>query len=146
MNKSELVGQLETVLATSYALYAKTQNFHWNVTGPNFMSLHAVFEEQYTDLAGAIDEAAELIRGLGYRVPAIQGLLASNDILKNAPDIISTKGMVEILGDDQAKTISVLQSALSTAQKYADEVVSDFLIGRQAVHRKNRCILNAISE
>ena len=100
MNKSELVGQLETVLATSYALYAKTQNFHWNVTGPNFMSLHAVFEEQYTDLAGALDEVAELIRGLGYRVPAIQGLLASNDILKNAPDIISTKGMIEILGDD----------------------------------------------
>ena len=69
MNHEKIANALKSVLADSYSLYFKTQNFHWNVTGPHFKSLHSLFEEQYTDLADAIDEIAERIRWLGQKVP-----------------------------------------------------------------------------
>jgi starvation-inducible DNA-binding protein len=64
-----VVRQLERVLATSYTLYLKTHNFHWNVTGPMFTTLHTLFETQYTELAAAVDEIAERIRALGAKAP-----------------------------------------------------------------------------
>ena len=84
-NKPVIEG-LKNVLADNYALYLKTQNYHWNVEGPNFKGLHSLFEEQYTDLAEAIDTVAELIRGLGEKAPAhlilISKELPSNLVMK----------------------------------------------------------------
>ena len=67
--REQVISQLEKLLASSYTLYLKTHNYHWNVTGPMFTTLHGLFEEQYTDLALAVDEIAERIRTLGARAP-----------------------------------------------------------------------------
>jgi starvation-inducible DNA-binding protein len=71
MNNKSIIDSLKVLLIDSYALYFKTQNYHWNVEGPEFASLHLLFEEQYQDLAESIDTTAELIRGLGQKVPAL---------------------------------------------------------------------------
>jgi starvation-inducible DNA-binding protein len=76
-NRTAIADGLGRVLADSYALYLKTHNFHWNVTGPMFQTLHTMFEEQYTELATAVDEVAERIRSLGAYAPASFRLTAN---------------------------------------------------------------------
>ena len=76
MKANKITEALQIVLADNYALYLKTQNYHWNVTGANFRSLHLLFEEQYTDLFTANDDIAERIRTLGPKVPATLGVFA----------------------------------------------------------------------
>ena len=84
-----VIQQLERLLATSYTLYLKTHNFHWNVTGPMFTTLHTLFETQYTELAIAIDEIAERIRALGARAPGRDFHVASIQKLGNWPQLFN---------------------------------------------------------
>lgn len=136
--------KLATVLANSYALYVKTHNFHWNVTGPHFNSLHTLFEEQYTDLAAAVDEIAERIRTLGDRAP---GSFKEFSELSSIPESVGTApaamDMVSELVKDQETVCEALNTALSTAQEEGDEATADLLIQRIQVHSKNRWMLES---
>ena len=135
MSNQPVINSLKKVLIDNYALYLKTQNYHWNVEGENFSSLHLLFEGQYTDLAAAVDTIAELIRGLGEKVPAITEIYKTS-VIKPAGDNLSATKMVKELANDQELIQTSLQKSLEIAQKAGDEVVADFLIQRLTTHRK----------
>lgn len=118
-----------------YALYLKLQNYHWNVEGPNFASLHAFFEEQYTDVALAVDTAAELIRGLGCRVPVMKDIYNQSHV-KPALDQCDAQKMVKDLVESYEQVEPSLMAVLKDAQEKGDEVTIDFITSRLTVHRK----------
>ncbi|MBL0319182.1 MAG: DNA starvation/stationary phase protection protein [Alphaproteobacteria bacterium] len=146
MKKNPVVVSLEQVLSDSYALYLKTQIYHWNVEGADFKSLHELFEDQYKELAEAIDTVAELIRGLDEKVKISFEGLASTTAIDDARDKINAQGMLKDLVNDQQAIIKTLDKALSVSQKAGDEVVADALIQRLTVHRKNRWMLKSCTE
>ena len=143
MSDKKLVESLKKVLADSYVLYLKTQNYHWNVTGPNFNSLHTMFEMQYNDLFAAVDLIAERIRALGEKAPgtfAIYGKLTS---IKEGDENKSASQMVKELADDQKLIIKTLNDALDAANACGDDASADIMIGRLEVHQKNAWMLNS---
>jgi len=141
-NKPVIEG-LKNVLADNYALYLKTQNYHWNVEGPNFKGLHLLFEEQYTDLAGAIDTVAELIRGLGEKAPGTFDTYIKRTSIKSGNENASAQQMVKDLLESQTLIQKTLQQCLEIAQKAGDEVVAGFMIERLTFHRKASWILKS---
>ena len=141
-NKPVIEG-LKNVLADNYALYLKTQNYHWNVEGPNFKGLHLLFEEQYTDLAGAIDTVAELIRGLGEKAPGTFDTYIKRTSIKSGNENASAQQMIKDLLESQALIQKTLQQCLEIAQKAGDEVVAGFMIERLTFHRKASWILKS---
>lgn len=143
MPKESVINALKKVLADNYALYLKTQNYHWNVEGTNFRGLHLLFEEQYTELTIAIDTVAELIRGLGEKAPGTFEAYSKNTIIKAGNENASAKQMVEELTQDQALIQKTLQTALEAAQEAGDEVVAGFMIERMTAHRKAAWMLKS---
>lgn len=143
MSKDVVVEALKLVLSDSYMLYLKTQNYHWNVEDARFKMLHSMFEEQYKDLAEAIDEAAELIRGLGEKAPATFDAYARNTTIKPGNENASAEQMLKELSIDQENIQKTLLKALDSAQKAKDEVVANFLIERLTVHRKTAWMLKS---
>jgi len=141
-NKPVIEG-LKNVLADNYALYLKTQNYHWNVEGPNFKGLHLLFEEQYTDLAGAIDTVAELIRGLGEKAPGTFDTYIKRTSIKSGNEDASAQQMIKDLLESQTLIQKTLQQCLEIAQKAGDEVVAGFMIERLTFHRKASWILKS---
>ncbi|MHA1558637.1 MAG: Dps family protein [Alphaproteobacteria bacterium] len=136
INKS-LVDKLKVVLANSYALYLKTHNYHWNVVAPNFRELHLMFEDQYTDLATAVDEIAERIRMLGSKAP---GTFKTYDALKTIADgneNADANTMLKDLTNDQILIVQSLKAALKEAQAIGDEVTIGLLVNRITIHEKN---------
>lgn len=138
-----IIDALKNVLADNYALYLKTQNYHWNVEGPNFKGLHSLFEEQYTDLSGAIDTVAELIRGLGEKAPGTFDTYIKRTSIKSGNENASAQQMVKDLLEDQTLIQKTLQQCLEIAQKAGDEVVAGFMIERLTFHRKTSWILKS---
>ena len=143
MTNKPVVDALKNVLADNYALYLKTQNYHWNVESPQFNSLHLMFEAQYSDLALAIDTAAELIRGLGEKAPGTFDAYAKITGIKPGNENASATDMVKELAGDQATIMKTLTAALAVAQKAGDEVAADYMIERLTVHRKAEWMLRA---
>ena len=136
---------LRAVIADCYALSLKTQNYHWNVEGKNFISLHLLFEEQYTELAKAIDTVAELIRGLGEKVPASFEIFAKQTSIKPGDENASAEEMLTTLAEDQIIIQKTLNAALVVFQKEGDEVVAGFIIEQLTFHRKAYWILKSSS-
>lgn len=134
---------LKRVLADSYALYLKTQNYHWNVEGPSFRELHLMFEEQYTDLFTAIDVIAELIRGLGEKAPGTFEEFAKHTIITPGDAKASSDKMLSDLASDQERMLETLTKALHIAQEKGDEIVAGFLIERMTAHRKAAWMLKS---
>ncbi len=143
MTQKSVTDNLKILLADSYSLYLKTQNYHWNVTGANFKPLHLLFEEQYSELALAIDEIAELIRGLGEKAPATWGAYEKITNIKDGDENAAAKTMVEDLANDQNIIIKTLQNLLESAQNANDEVVIGAAVDRMTVHRKNKWMLDS---
>jgi len=131
---------LEKILSDSYALYFKTQNYHWNVRGAGFRSLHLLFEAQYKELNDAIDEVAERIRMIGMKVSKISEIMTLSTLSEATPDS-SSYDMLKDLADDQEMLISTLMNGLRTAQKFGDEGTADMIIQRIKTHQKNRWML-----
>ncbi len=134
---------LARVLADSYTLYLQTHNFHWNVTGPQFAPLHAMFETQYTDLAAAVDEIAERIRALGEQAPGSYreyGKLTRIDEVDGAPP---AEDMVAILAKNNEAVSRAAREALAAAQAAEDEASADILITRMQQHDKNAWMLRS---
>ncbi len=135
--------ELKLVLADSYALFLKTQNYHWNVTGPNFKSLHELFELQYDDLFAAIDEIAERIRTLGDKAPGSFSKYAEITSIKEGDENKPADQMVTELVEDQALIIKTLNKALKISQGNDDEVTIGMIIDRIAIHEKNAWMLRS---
>lgn len=136
MSKSQVAASLQIVLANNYALYLKTQNYHWNVTGPHFKSLHVLFEEQYNDLFAANDEIAERIRTLGEKVPASFSVFNDAASIADGNENADATSMVTDLADDQGHMVQFLNDALKVAQDADDEVTIGLVTERMAVHEK----------
>ncbi|MBL4596798.1 MAG: DNA starvation/stationary phase protection protein [Robiginitomaculum sp.] len=143
MSTNPVAESLKTALADTYALYLKTQNYHWNVTGPNFKTLHLLFEEQYNDLALAVDTIAERIRALGTKAPGTWKAYAAVTTIKDGDENADATSMVQELANDQALVIASLQQTLKAAQNTGDEVSIGVVVERMSVHEKAAWMLNS---
>ena len=135
---------LSGMLADTYTLYLKTQNFHWNVTGPHFKHYHEMFGEQYEELADANDEIAERIRALGFHAPgsfkaflALSGIDEAGDNMPDAGEMVR-----QLMADHEALSLRA-RNVLETAQGVGDEVTGDMMIERMTTHDKTSWMLRA---
>ncbi|NDF12304.1 MAG: DNA starvation/stationary phase protection protein [Proteobacteria bacterium] len=142
------VEHLKSVLANTYVLYLKTQNYHWNVTGGNFAALHELFNQQYTEMAAAIDEIAERIRALGSFAPGSFAEFSEFAVISeaSAKDKAGANKMVKNLRDDNHTLVGILEKALKAAQAEGDEATVDLFIGRTAAHQKHAWMLDSSIE
>lgn len=134
---------LSRLLADTYTLYLKTHNFHWNVTGPQFNSLHLMFEGQYTELALAVDLIAERIRALGEPAPGSYSVFAKLSTIKEADGVPAAADMVRILAEDQLAVVRTARSVFPFADAAHDEPTADLLTQRMQVHEKTAWMLRA---
>ena len=142
-SNTAVVDALSHVLANNYVLYLKTQNFHWNVTGPQFAALHQLFQTQYEDLAIANDDIAERIRALGAKAPgSFAAFLKLAKVQEAGADLASTD-MLKALAGDQDVIAAAAQAALKLSQETGDESTADLMITRIAQHQKNKWMLQA---
>ena len=139
----QVVESLEHVLGDTFTLYFKTHAYHWNVEGPYFDTLHKLFEEQYTDMWGALDELAERIRALGAYAPMNVADLTKPSDLKDAKKQLKAMDMVKDLAKDHETLSKHLAEAIEKASEVGDEVTADILIARQTFHDKTAWMLNA---
>lgn len=134
---------LSRLLADTYTLYLKTHNFHWNVTGPQFNSLHVMFEAQYTELALAVDLIAERIRALGAPAPGSYTAFAKLSSIAEADGNPAAEAMLQILADDQLAVVRTARSIFPLADAAHDEPTADLLTQRMQVHEKTAWMLRA---
>ncbi|KTD73878.1 Dps family protein [Legionella tucsonensis] len=138
-----IIKKLEVVLADTYALYLKTQNYHWHVKGAQFKSLHELFEMQYKALAEAVDEIAERILILGHKAPATFTVLNQLKTIQDGNSNINANQMVSELAQDHGILVKDLNKAVKLAQEHDDEGTVALLSERIAAHEKARWMLNA---
>ncbi len=143
MNNQEIAGAASRLLADSYTLYLKTHNFHWNVTGPMFSTLHALFEQQYTELALAVDEIAERIRALGAFAPGSFSAYGELAHVQEAAGVPSAQDMLLALADDQAAVVEAARNVFRLAEEAGDQATADLAVRRIDVHEKNAWMLRA---
>ncbi len=137
---------LSKVLADSYTLYLKTHNYHWNVTGPMFQTLHLMFETQYTELATAVDLIAERIRALGEFAPAsYREFLSLGSIAEDKKRPVA-RAMIENLLKGNEAVIRTARSVLPTADKADDQATLDLLTQRIEQHEKTAWMLRSLLE
>ncbi len=134
---------LSKLLADTYTLYLKTHNFHWNVTGPQFNSLHLMFEAQYTELALAVDLIAERIRALGEPAPGSYSAYARLASIKEADGTPDATTMVRVLAEDQLAVVRTARAVFPLADAAHDEPTADLLTQRMQVHEKTAWMLRA---
>jgi len=134
---------LARVLADSYTLYLKTHNFHWNVVGPRFRELHLMFEEQYTELAIAVDDIAERIRTLGVRAPGSYAEFARLTAITEAEGELAAEEMVRDLVVANETLVRTIREVLPSAQEAADESTASLLADRLVVHEKTAWMLRS---
>ena len=139
----EIADGLSRLLADTYTLYLKTHNFHWNVTGPQFNSLHLMFENQYTELADAVDLIAERIRALGVPAPGSYSAFAALSSIAEAQGNPPAEEMVAILAADQLAVVRTARSVFPVADEAHDEPTADLLTQRMQVHEKTGWMLRA---
>ena len=137
---AEVLGKM---LADTYVLYLKTQNFHWNVEGPEFYTLHKVFEAHYDDLAGAVDDIAERIRVLGYPAPGSFKTFLDLTCLKESGKAPSADKMVEELLSDHECLAKEAREHIKVADELGDQGTVDLLGSRIGVHEKTAWMLRA---
>ncbi len=146
-DRSDIAAGLSKLLADTYTLYLTTHNFHWNVTGPMFNTLHAMFMVQYTELWGAVDPIAERIRSLGHPAPgsyADFGKLSSlNDAPSTPPKALE---MVRILKEGHEAVARTARSIFPLADRAGDEPTADLLTQRLTVHEQTAWMLRSLLE
>lgn len=137
------VKPLQVVLANSYALQLKAQNFHWNVEGRHFSQLHALFEEQYDALSDAVDEIAERIRTLGAKIDGSFKGFSALKTVADAPDGLDENGMVQNLLEGHHETIKTIREALHAAEEAGDDFTVDMMVARTGAHEKAAWMLRS---
>lgn len=142
-HRKTIADALSKVLADSYMLYLKTHNYHWNVTGELFHSLHEQFEEQYIELADAIDEIAERIRALGHRAPGTFKEFNELTSIKEDPEEPEALEMVRRLALGNEQVLRTAREALQPANDAEDEATIDLITQRLHVHSKTAWMLRS---
>ncbi len=142
--REEIAGGLSRVLADSYSLYLKTHNFHWNVTGPMFTTLHTLFEQEYTEMAIAVDEIAERIRALGEFAPGAFSTYASLSSIPEETGVPDARNMIKQLKEGQEAVVRTARSVFPIAENAGDGPTADLLIRRMEVHEKNAWMLRSL--
>ena len=135
---------LSRLLADSYTLYLKTHNFHWNVTGPMFQTLHTMFETQYTELAMAVDQVAERIRALGHPAPGSYAAYAKLSSIEEADGVPRAEEMIRQLVAGHEAVAKTARSVFPGAGAGNDEVTADLLTQRMTVHEKTAWMLRSL--
>ncbi|MFM1895425.1 MAG: hypothetical protein RLZZ385_499 [Pseudomonadota bacterium] len=144
--RETIAQNLSRLLADSYTLYLKTHNYHWNVTGPQFTALHAMFEAQYTELAMAVDSIAERIRALGMPAPGSYSEFARLTSIAEAQGNESAEDMIRQLVKGQETVARTARSAFPAADEAHDEPTADLLTQRMQVHEKTAWMLRSLLE
>jgi len=145
-DRQDLAEGLSVLLADTYTLYLKTHNYHWNVTGPMFQTLHLMFETQYTELALAVDILAERIRSLGEKAPASYAAFKK---LANVPDtdeVPKATAMIANLVEANETVVRTARKVLGDADKAGDQATADLATQRLQVHEKTAWMLRSLLE
>jgi len=143
-DRQKIAQGLSRLLADSYTLYLKTHNYHWNVTGPQFNTLHQMFEVQYTELAAAIDEIAERIRALGEPAPGSYRAYARLTSIEEEEAVPAAEEMIRQLLKGQETVVRTARSVIGAAEAANDEPTADLLTQRMQVHEKNAWMLRSM--
>ncbi len=145
-DRGKIAAGLSRLLADSYTLYLKTHNFHWNVTGPMFMTLHQLFEEQYTELALAVDEIAERIRALGRPAPGSYNEFQALTSIHDDAGPLDAQAMIAALVSAQETVARTAREVFPIVDAAGDEPSADLLTQRMQVHEKNAWMLRSLIE
>lgn len=143
-DRQDIAEGLKNLLADSYTLYLQTHNFHWNVTGPQFRELHLMFEEQYTELAVAVDDIAERIRTLDVAAPGTYKAFAELSTIKEVEGVPEAKEMVNLLTHGHEQVVKTCRKVLKLAQEADDESSASLVSDRMRVHEKTAWMLRAL--
>ena len=135
---------LSHLLADTYTLYLKTHNFHWNVTGPMFNTLHLMFETQYNELALAVDLIAERIRALGLPAPGTYAAYATLSSIKEDEEVPSAENMIRLLVEGQEAVVRTARNLFPLVDQARDEPTADLLTQRMQVHEKTAWMLRSL--
>ena len=146
-DRRDITDGLSKLLADTYTLYLTTHNFHWNVTGPMFNTLHLMFMEQYTELWNAVDPIAERIRSLGFPAPGSYAQFGALSSIKDVPaDPPQAMEMVRILVEGHEAVARTARGIFPAAEKADDEPTADLLTQRLAVHEQTAWMLRSLLE
>ena len=146
-DRAAIARGLSKLLADTYTLYLTTHNFHWNVTGPMFNTLHLMFMTQYTELWNAVDPIAERIRSLGHPAPGSYGQFGALASIKDAPATPpAALDMVRILVDGHEAVARTARDVFPIADKASDEPTADLLTQRLTIHEKTAWMLRSLLE
>ena len=145
-NRKQITDGLSRLLADTYTLYLKTHNFHWNVTGPMFQTLHLLFETQYTELAIAVDLIAERIRALGYPAPGTYSDFVKLSSIAETSGVPKATDMIRLLVEGQEAVVRTARSIFPVVEQVNDEPTADLLTQRMQIHEKNAWMLRSLLE
>lgn len=145
-DRQDIVQGLSRLLADTYTLYLKTHNFHWNVTGPMFQTLHLMFETQYVELAAAVDLIAERIRALGSPAPGTYAQFQRLSSIKEPDGVPNAQQMIVQLVEDQETAVRTARGMMDSVDKARDEPTADLLTQRMQVHEKTAWMLRSLLE
>lgn len=143
-NRQQIADGLSRLLADTYTLYLKTHNFHWNVTGPMFQTLHLMFEEQYNELALAVDAIAERIRALGFPAPGTYKEYSQLTSIPEAEGVPDAQDMIRELVEGQEAVVRTARSVFPVADEANDEPTADLLTQRLQIHEKTAWMLRSL--
>jgi starvation-inducible DNA-binding protein len=144
--RAEIAAGLSRLLADSYTLYLKTHNFHWNVKGPMFNTLHLMFETQYTEMALAVDLIAERIRALGFPAPGTYSEYAKLTSIPETAGVPRAEEMIQLLVEGQESVVRTARSIFPVVDAAQDEPSADLLTQRMQLHEKNAWMLRSLLE
>ena len=143
-DRAAIAKGLNALLADTYTLYLTTHNFHWNVTGPMFNTLHTMFETQYTELALAVDDIAERIRALGFPAPGTYAAYSKLSSIKEQEGIPSADEMIKLLVEGQEAVVRTARGIFPLLEKVSDEPTADLLTQRMQIHEKTAWMLRSL--
>jgi starvation-inducible DNA-binding protein len=143
-DRQKIASGLGRLLADTYTLYLKTHNYHWNVTGPRFRELHLMFEEQYTELAVAVDDVAERIRTLGFPAPGTYREFAGLTAIEEVAGVPAAEDMVRDLVTAQETVVRTCREILPAAQAANDESTASLVADRMVIHEKTAWMLRSL--
>jgi starvation-inducible DNA-binding protein len=143
-DRAAIAQGLSKVLADTYLLYLKTHNFHWNVEGPMFQTLHVMFMDQYTEAWNAIDLVAERIRSLGHYAPGTYKQYLKLGSIRETEGVPKAEQMVKQLIEAQEAVVRTARGVLPLAERANDQPTLDVLTQRMNVHEKNAWMLRSL--
>lgn len=143
-DRQSIAQGLSRLLADTYTLYLKTHNFHWNVTGLMFQTLHTMFEQQYTELAVAVDEIAERIRSLGFPAPGTYSDFVKLASIEETIGVPTAEEMIRLLVAGNEAVVRTARAAFPAAERAGDESTADLLTDRLRLHEKTAWMLRSL--